>query len=62
MSEYSSIINELLTEYPEYKDMTLEEIADDMSDGAPPAVDEEMAELPPMPELAPEEEEEALLI
>lgn len=67
MEEYSAMLTTLMSEYPEYKEMTLEEIADDMDlgEGEPAPVDEELANaelVPEMPTLGaegiPEEEEE----
>ena len=59
------MLSDLMTEYPEYKDMTLEEIADDM--GVEEGLDVDLAQLdeegiiPPPPGEMPLEDEEELL-
>jgi len=64
LMEYSAMLTELMTEYPEYKDMTLEEISEDM--GIEEGLDIDLAQLdqegiippPPGEELLEEEDEE----
>ena len=69
MEEYSAMLTTLMSDYPEYREMTLGEVAEEFGaadEGDPIPVDEELenAELiPDMPELAPaEEDEEAMFI